>query len=206
MAAPFREGCRLNAAELIAFEREVAAAFDAGRIHGPVHLNSETQAEPLIDIFKDIKPTDWVLSTWRAHFHALLHGVPRDQVMAEILAGRSMMLHFPEYRFMSSAIVGGMLPIACGLAAGGDRVWCFIGDMCSFSGACQDASMYAQNRNLPLTIITEDNGLSTNTPTLQAWGVPEGGGYPVVQHWQRRRYYYKRTTQHYQPMPTQGGF
>ncbi len=191
----------MNERELIEFEAEVASAFDAGRIHGPVHLNSDSQAAPLIEIFKDIKPTDWVLGTWRAHFHALLKGVPRDRVMAEILAGRSMMLHFPEYRFMSSAIVGGMLPIACGLAAGGQTAWCFVGDMCASTGAFMDAFKYATCNGLPLRFIVENNGLSTNTPTDAAWGGP-GPHYPSP----KGSYTYTRERPHYQPLPSQRGF
>ena len=188
----------MTAADLIAFEREVAARFDAGEISGPVHLNSDTQAAPLIEIFRDIKRTDYVLGTWRCHMHALLHGVPRERVMAEILAGRSMMLHFPEHRFMSSAILGGMLPIACGLAAGGERVWCFVGDMCSWSGTHKDAVTYARGHGLDVHFVVEDNGLSTNTPTVEAWGLQEA---PHILH-----YKYKRTTPHYQPLPNKGGF
>ena len=191
--------------DLIAFEAEVARRFDAGEIRGPVHLNSDTQAAPLINIFREIKRTDWVLSTWRAHFHALLHGVPRERVMAEILAGRSMMLHFPEHRFMSSAIVGGMLPIACGLAAGGERVWCFVGDMCSSTGAYGDASKFAILNSLKVDFIVEDNGLSTNTPTDNAWARP-----PLPHEYiyfpMRKRYVYKRTVNHYQPLPGKHGF
>lgn len=184
----------MNAADLIAFEREVAARFDAGEIHGPVHLNSDTQAEPLIEIFKGIKRTDWVLGTWRSHFAALLHGVPPERVMAEIVAGRSMMLHFPDHRFMSSAIMGGMLPIACGLAAGGERVWCFVGDMCASTGAFHDAINFDRHG---VRFIIEDNGLSTNTPTAETWN--GWAGVPSL-------YHYKRTTNHYQPLPDKGGF
>ena len=189
----------MDAEELIAFEREVAERFDAGEIAGPVHLNSDTQAEPLIEIFRDIKRTDWVLGTWRSHFAALLHGVPRERVMAEILAGRSMMLHFPEYRFMSSAIMGGMLPIACGLAAGGENVFCFVGDMCATTGAFDDARRYASGQDLNVTFVIEDNGLSTNTPTMRTWG-PKPLSYPP------KGYRYKRTTPHYQPLPGKHGF
>lgn len=179
----------MKASDLIAFEDEVAEAFEAKKIRGPIHLNSETQAEPLIEIFKQIKKTDWVCSTWRSHWHALLHGVPRARVMAEIMAGRSMTMHFPEYRFMSSAIVGGCLPIACGLAAGGYDVWCFVGDMCARTGGFQDASMYAARNHLNVRFVVEDNGLSTNTPTDLAWGAC--WDWPHVS-----RYKYKRTTQH----------
>ena len=188
----------MNAADLIAFEREVAERFANGEVPGPTHLNSDTQAEPLIEIFREIKRTDGGRSKHRAHFHALLHGVPRELVMAEILAGRSMMLHFPEHRFMTSAIVGGMLPIACGLAAGGARVWCFIGDMCNSIGAAHDARSFAAGHDLDVHFIVEDNGLSTNTPTMESWG--KGN------RWLGKDYEYKRTTEHYQPLPNQRGF
>jgi TPP-dependent pyruvate/acetoin dehydrogenase alpha subunit len=158
-----------TADDLRAFEREVADAFEAGRIRGPVHL-SDGNEEDLIEIFKDIPHTDWIFSTWRSHYHALLHGIPRELVMAEILAGRSMMLHFPDYRFFTSAIVGGILPIACGVAATGQQVWCFVGDMAASIGAFHDAERYAIGHNLPIQFIVEDNGLSTDTPTLDTWG------------------------------------
>ena len=197
----------MEPADLIAFEREVAARFDAGEIHGPVHLNSDTQAQPLIEIFREIKREDWVLSNWRAHFHALLHGVPHVEVMGAILAGRSMMLHFPEHRFMSSAIMGGMLPIACGLAAGGAKVWCFVGDMCASTGAMHDAYQYVRRQALPVEFVIEDNGLSTNSPTQRVWGLREI--YPGIErerYMHARRYTYERTTNHYQPLPGKHGF
>lgn len=180
----------MDRVELMGFEAEVARRYDLGECPGPVHLCSETQIEPLLEIFKDIKRTDYVLSTWRAHFHALLHGVPPALVMSEILAGRSMMLHFPEYRFMSSAIMGGMLPIACGLAAGGFKVHCFLGDMCESTGAFKDARAYASGHDLDVTWIVEDNGLSTNTPTRRTWG-------PKPLDLRYTRYEYNRTTPHY---------
>lgn len=194
----------MTAAELIAFEDEVAARFDAGEIHGPVHLNSPGQAAPLIEIFNGIQRTDYVLSTWRGHWHALLHGVPRERVMAEILAGRSMMLHFPEHRFMSSAIVGGMLPIACGLAAGGERVWCFAGDMCSMTGGFRDSWQYAMHYQLQATFVIEDNGLSTNSPTLKTWNCDEL--ITPYDTFNLRYYKYERTVNHYQALPDKGGF
>ena len=148
----------MTAADLRAFEREVADAFEAKKITGPIHLSEGNEAQ-LIDIFREIPRDAWVFSTWRSHYHALLHGVPRELVMAEILAGRSMMLHFPEYRFFTSAIVGGILPIACGVAAAGGQVWCFVGDMTASIGAFQDAQWYAVGHDLPITFVIEDNGL-----------------------------------------------
>lgn len=159
----------LTKQDLIDFESEVAEQFAAAKIRSPVHFSGGNEAQ-LLDIFKDIRREDYVLSTWRNHYHALLHGVPRDRLMADILAGHSMNLNYPDYRFLTSAIVGGTLPIACGLSAGGQRVWCFIGDMCASSGAFSDAVHYAEGHQLPVTFIIEDNGLSTNTPTQESWG------------------------------------
>lgn len=159
----------MNAQELRDFELEVAQAFEDKKIRGPVHLSSGSEVE-LIKIFKMVKRTDWVFSTWRSHYHALLHGVPREKVMAEILAGRSMSLHFPEYRFFTSPIVGGILPIACGVAAAGRRVWCFVGDMTASIGAFHDAEKFAVGHDLPITFVVEDNGFSAHTPTAETWG------------------------------------
>lgn len=185
----------LSVRELLDFEEEVAAAFDAGEISGPIHLCSPEQAEPLIELFHEVRPEDWVLSTWRSHWHALLKGVPREDVMGEILNGRSMMLHFPKHKFMTSAIMGGLLPIAVGLAAAGEKVWCFVGDMGASTGAFRDAWKYAHGHNLTVTFIVEDNGLSTNSPTAEVWGsplVPHPPGRNLV-----RGYQYKRTVSHY---------
>jgi TPP-dependent pyruvate/acetoin dehydrogenase alpha subunit len=156
--------------ELIDFEKEVARRFEAKEIRGPIHLNSETQISSLMTIFAQIKRTDWVLATYRGHYHALLHGVPRERVMDDICAGRSMSLHYPEHRFMTSAIVGGLLPIACGLAGAGEKVWCFVGDMAYLTGGFHDAQLYASANRLPVKFIVENNGLATNTPTRAAWG------------------------------------
>ena len=90
--------------------------------------------------------------------------------MADILNGKSMMLHYPEYRFLTSAIVGGILPIACGLASQGEKVWCFVGDMAAANGDFFEAKRYAEGHNLPVTFVVEDNGFATNTPTQETWG------------------------------------
>lgn len=165
----------LTVAELLAFEDEVARRFDAGEVKGPIHLSNGNESE-LIQIFKWIKPQDWVFSTWRAHYHALLKGVPRDTLMAEITEGRSLNLKFPEFNFFTSAIVGGCLPIAVGVAGaikrkfGGSRVWCFVGDMAASAGAFHDALNYAEGHDLPITFVVEDNGVSVTTSTSEAWG------------------------------------
>ena len=79
----------MTATELIAFEAEVAEMFNQGRIRAPCHLSGGNESQ-LIEIFKGIARGDYVLSNYRWHYHALLHGIPREKVIAELLAGKGM--------------------------------------------------------------------------------------------------------------------
>lgn len=165
----------MTAEELIAFERDIAAEFNAAKIRAPIHLDGGNET-PLIDAFKQICPEDWVCCTWRSHYKALLHGVPPEKVKAEIMAGRSIALCFPEHRFISSAIVGGILPIALGIAWSIQRnemrnhVYVFSGDMAARGGMFHECSNFAAYNGLPITFIVEDNGVSVCTPTRKVWG------------------------------------
>lgn len=161
--------------ELIAFELEIAQLFEAGKIRSPVHL-SKGNEEDLIKIFQNVKPADWVFSNHRSHYHALLKGIPKEWLKAEILANRSITINNAQYRFFSSAIVGGILPIAVGVAmatkrSGEDRkVWVFVGDMAAETGIFHECSKYSARFDLPITFVIEDNGFSVDTPTSKAWG------------------------------------
>src|SRR5450432_3569944 len=141
--------------ELIAFETEISDLFNAAKIRAPVHLYSGNEVK-MIEIFRDVKPEDWVFCSWRSHYQCLLKGVPREKVKAEILAGHSITLCFPEQRIVSSAIVGGILPIAVGTAMGvkrrGEkaRVHCFMGEMTSETGIAHECIKYSQNHQLPI--------------------------------------------------------
>ena len=164
----------MHASDLILFEAEIAEAFNAGKIRAPVHLSGGNE-EDLIGIFERVRPEDWVFSTWRSHYHCLLKGVPPARLKADILAGKSITLTYPEHRIVTSAIVGGILPIALGVAlaikrAGGkEKVWAFVGDMASQTGAFSEVSRYAFGHNLPLMLVVEDNGISVCTDTEEVW-------------------------------------
>ena len=60
--------------------------------------------------------SDWVFSSWRNHYHALLHGINEKWLLNEILNGRSMGIINSKRNFYSSSIVGGILPVALGVA------------------------------------------------------------------------------------------
>ena len=136
-----------------------------------------------------------VFSTHRSHYHALLHRISPDWLLNEILEGHSMHIFNSEHRFFTSAIVGGCLPIALGVAmaikwkAEKRHVWVFVGDMAAETGAFHECTKYAARQTLPITFIIEDNGLSTNTPTQLVWG--EGKDKPNIV-----RYSYERQFPH----------
>jgi len=164
----------INKKNLINFELDIKKIYEAGKIKAPIHLSGNNE-DSLISIFKKIKKNDWVFSTWRNHYHALLKGIPIDWLKKEIIAGRSMGINNIKYKFYSSAIVAGTIPIALGVAKAlklkkkNQKVWVFIGDMTFETGMFHECYKYAKNHKLPLKFVVEDNNLSTNTPTNKVW-------------------------------------
>jgi len=184
--------------ELIAFEEEIAAEFNAGRVRAPVHLYSGNE-EQIIEIFRSVQPADWVLCSWRSHYQCLLKGVPREQVKAEIMAGHSISLCFPGHRVFSSAIVTGVLPIAVGVAlaikrrGGSERVHCFMGEMTAETGMASSCIKYSRNHQLPIRFIIEDNGKSVCTDTRETWAAStlsfEGSHDPMIVYYRYQTKY-----------------
>jgi TPP-dependent pyruvate/acetoin dehydrogenase alpha subunit len=160
--------------DLINFENLIVSHWENAKIRGPVHLSSNNE-EQLIEIFKRIKTTDWVFSNWRSHYHALLKGIDPSYIENEILNGKSISVCNIDEKFYSSAIVGGTLSIALGVAQAiknnnlPDKVWCFVGDMSFESGIFYEVHKYARNFDLPLYFVVEDNDVSTYTPTVATW-------------------------------------
>lgn len=161
---------------LLAFEAEMATLFEEGKIRSPLHLAGGNE-QNLIDVFKHIDlENDWLCCQWRSHYHCLLAGVPPEELKAAILQGRSINLCFPKYRVISSAIVGGIAPIAMGIAWGLKRsgkpgkVWVFMGDMTVLTGIVSETMRYAHGHELPIRFVTEDNGKSVCTNTKEVWG------------------------------------
>ncbi len=187
---------QLTKEDLLSFEELIASDFNAGKIKAPVHLYNGNE-ESMISIFKDIKPQDWVLCSWRSHYQCLLKGVPQEQVRKSILEGKSISLCFPEYKVFSSAIVTGILPIAVGLglSAKMDKsdqwVYCFVGDMTSETGSFEECYKYIRNHDLPVKFIIEDNGKSVCTDTRKTWNTVRLTREGLIN---KNLYYYKYET------------
>ena len=77
----------MTAQELIAFETSVKDAWESGELPCLLHLCGGNEWQ-LLNIFRDVKPGDWVFSTHRNHYHALMTGIPADAMTAKIRDGR----------------------------------------------------------------------------------------------------------------------
>lgn len=184
-----------TAEELIAVEREIADIYNSGKIRAPVHLSGGNE-EDLIRIFRDVRDDDWVCSAWRSHYHCLLKGVPSHELITDCIAGHSITLTYPKQRVITSAIVGGILPIALGIALGikrsgkTNKVWCFLGDMTWYTGIYRECKIYGNGRDLPIRWVVENNEKSVGTPTWATWSpkgfqqfYPEESAYKYVLPW-----------------------
>jgi pyruvate dehydrogenase E1 component alpha subunit len=165
---------KLTEQDLINFELRVKEEYEKATITGPVHM-SKGNEQQLIEIFKYVHPDDWVFSSWRNHYHALLHGVPEEHLWDLIVAGKSMSVFCKKPKVYTSSIVGGIIPIALGAAKAqklkgtNQKVWAFVGDMTAETGVFHEAYKYSRRHNLPLEFVIEDNDMSTNTPTSETW-------------------------------------
>lgn len=173
------------------FEEEILNEYKQGKIKTPIHLSGGNE-EQLKDICGYINKQDWIFSTWRSHYHWLLSGRSPKELKKQIIDGHSMSV-FGD-RFFTSSIVGGIAPIAVGVAysikrrKSNDWVWCFIGDMASECGIVSESIRYAQGHDLPITFVIEDNGMSVDTNTKEVWGVCNTS--------KVTRYYYTRKYPH----------
>ena len=162
--------------ELIDFETDIGNTFNRGEIRAPIHLYANNE-DQIMRVFEKVNTeNDWVCCTWRNHYQGLLKGIPPEVLKREIMAGKSMVMNLPEYKFICSSIVGGIPSIATGIALAAklkgtnEHVWCWTGDMSAETGAWAEAYKYSVAQNLPITFVVEDNELSVLTPTKELWG------------------------------------
>ena len=184
---------KIKKKDLIDFENKISSYYENKKIKGPVHLSGNNELK-LINLFKKIKKNDWVFSSWRNHYHALLKGCSAQDITKQIVSGRSMTLNSIKNKFFTSSIVGGIIPIALGVAFSlkkkkiKNTVWVFIGDMTYETGVFYECYKFSRNFKLPLKFIVEDNGLSTNTPTNKAWGKKQKKLPGIIHYSYKRKY------------------
>ncbi len=194
---------------MIDFENKTKADWESGDLPCLLHLAGGNESE-LIKLSEEIRQGDWIFSTHRNHYHALMAGIPFDSVREKINRGDSMFVYSKEHNFFCSAVLAGCCGIAAGVAwalkshrsifgaalyeyPACPHVWCFIGDGGEEQGHFYEAAMFVEANDLPCTFIIEDNNRSVDTPRDARRGQAKG-----LEHLFRcvRRYHYVPTYPH----------
>ena len=84
--------------ELINFENKIGELYMDNQLPFLFHLSGGNE-DQLIEIFKNIDENDYVISSHRNHYHALLHGIPPEVVEDRIKNGRSMFIYDRKRNF-----------------------------------------------------------------------------------------------------------
>ena len=161
-----------------AFEERAAQEYAEGNIAGFLHLYPGEEAVA-VGVLRAAEPSDYVISTYREHVHALVRGIPPGEVMAELFGkrggcskgmGGSMHLFDRERRFMGGyAIVGETFPVATGIAYAiamrglPEVAICFFGDGAVNQGTFHESLNMAALWKLPVLFVCENNRYQIGT-------------------------------------------
>ena len=187
--------------QLIAFERTLADEWERGEQPCLLHLSGGNE-DKLLAIFNRLNEGDWIFSTHRNHYHALLAGISEADLAASIMAGHSMFTYSRARNFFCSAILGGNCGIAAGVAwalkqqGSKNQVICFLGDGAEESGHFYEATLFVEANALPCLFIIEDNGIQVDTLKIHRRGSGLTANKPLDHFKCVARYYYQRTYPH----------
>ena len=168
------------------FEERAAEEYTRGKIGGFLHLYIGQEATG-VGAISALRPSDYVVSSYREHGHAILKGLEPRAVMAELFGkatgcslgkGGSMHMYSNEHRLIGGqAIVGAQLVIGTGIAFGvhyqeqDDIVAVFFGDGAVDEGAFHEALNLAALWKLPVVFLCENNQYSMGMAVQKAWSV-----------------------------------
>jgi len=125
---------------------------------------------------------DVLLSTHRAHCHAVARGCPKGGILTEMMGRRTgsgggrgggMQILDAPHNFYSGSIVGSNLPMATGFAVAmkqknlGSICMCMFGDGATNTGAFHEALNLASIWNLPVVFVCENNQYAEAMPARE---------------------------------------
>jgi pyruvate dehydrogenase E1 component alpha subunit len=165
------------------FEERCAEMYAIGRIGGFCHLYIGQEAVST-GVIAQLRPDDYIITTYRDHGQALARGMTPKAVMSELFGrqdgcakgkGGSMHMFDKQLGFLGGhGIVGGHVPIAAGVGfaikyRGGDQVIaCFMGESVVNTGAFHEALNMAALWKLPCVFIIENNRYGMGTALERA--------------------------------------
>lgn len=166
------------------FELKALELYSKNMIKGSIHpyIGEEAIAVGVCSAL-EIKKGDGITSTHRGHGHYLAMGGDLNLMMAELLGkftgcckGKGGSMHIADIDvgiYGANGIVGGGIPIACGLSLasilkGKDSVSVtFFGDGASNQGVLYESLNMASIWNLPVIFVCENNKYAQTTPASQ---------------------------------------
>ncbi len=161
------------------FEEKIVEVYPVQDMKSPVHLYIGEEAVAA-GVCAHLTREDYIFTTHRSHGHCLAKGVDPARLYAEFYGrvtgcckgkGGSMHPADPERGVLgTSAIVGGVIPLAVGtalksyLCKDGRVSVAFFGDGASDEGAFHESMNFASLRKLPVVFVCENNFYATNSP------------------------------------------
>jgi pyruvate dehydrogenase E1 component alpha subunit len=160
------------------FEERAGEMYARAKVGGFLHLSIGEEAT-IVGSARALRESDYLISTYRSHGHALVRGTPPENVMAELFGrvdgcsgGRGGSMHMFDLarRFMGGyGIVGGNLPIAAGIALSSDYrgtdevTLCVFGDGASNQGTFGETLNIAALWKLPVVFMVTNNQFGMGT-------------------------------------------
>jgi pyruvate dehydrogenase E1 component alpha subunit len=184
------------------FEERAGEMYAKAKVGGFLHLAIGEEAT-IVGSGRALRDSDFLISTYRSHGHAIVRGTDPKRVMAELFGrvdgtskgrGGSMHMFDLEKRFMGGyGIVGGNLPIAAGFALASDYqgtddvTLCQFGDGASNQGTFGETLNLAALWRLPVVFMVTNNRFGMGTALERHSAVTdlhkrgEGFGVPGMQ-------------------------
>jgi len=160
------------------FEERAGQMYGMGLIGGFCHLYIGQEAV-VVGLEHAIRPTDYVITSYRDHAHMLARGMDPKGVMAELTGrsggyskgkGGSMHMFSTERRFYGGhGIVGAQVPLGTGLAFAakyrGEDAVCltYFGEGASNQGQVYESFNMASLWKLPVVYVIENNQYAMGT-------------------------------------------
>ena len=164
-------------------DEKVVELYKKGLIQGIAHpcLGQEAVSA---GVMANLSKEDLVVSNHRGHGHSLAKGVSERAMLGELMGketgvcrGFGGSMHSSDVEcgmVFSTAIVGGGIPLAVGVALAlrmdkkTNCVVCFFGDGACNTGAFHEALNMAAVWHLPVVLVCENNQYAVSTPIAKS--------------------------------------
>ncbi len=160
-------------------EEAIAHHYQKQQMRCPVHLSIGQEAIA-VGVCSQLKRTDYIMSTHRAHAHYLAKGGDLKRMIAELhgkktgcCGGKGGSMHLVDLDVNligSTPIIGGSVPLAVGVAYASQMkkedaiTTTFFGEAMTEEGVFTESLNFAVLKNLPVLFLCESNLYSVYSP------------------------------------------